>query len=58
MKRLYAKELPDSIRVRALVGLCKMGAQSGGNTKVRTEKHHTVAELRENSSQCMKCVAV
>ena len=34
MKRLYARELPDSIRVRALVGLCKMGAQSGGNTKV------------------------
>ena len=34
LKRLYARELPDSIRVRALVGLCKMGAQSGGNPKV------------------------
>lgn len=33
LKKLYARELPDGIRVRALVGLCKMGAQSGGNPK-------------------------
>eukprot|EP00041_Stephanoeca_diplocostata_P036256 m.1313060 g.1313060 ORF g.1313060 m.1313060 type:complete len:1076 (+) comp24832_c0_seq3:173-3400(+) len=29
LKRLYAKDLPDAIRVRALAGLCKMGSHGG-----------------------------
>ncbi|EDQ85525.1 uncharacterized protein MONBRDRAFT_34234 [Monosiga brevicollis MX1] len=36
LKKLYAKDLPSSIRVRALCGLCKMGAVGAGAPNQRT----------------------
>jgi hypothetical protein len=36
LKTLYAKDLPDTIRVRALAGLCKMGSHGGGAANKQT----------------------
>jgi len=45
LKRLYNKDLPDVIRVRALCGLCKMGSQGGGAVNQRTLADGAVVNL-------------
>lgn len=45
LKSLYAKDLPDSIRVRALVGLCKMGSSNAGAPNMKNFADGAVINL-------------
>ncbi|EGD75329.1 hypothetical protein PTSG_06979 [Salpingoeca rosetta] len=45
LKTLYAKELPDVIRVRALCGLCKMASVGSGAKNLRSMSEHSMINL-------------
>lgn len=45
LKKLYSKDLPHSIRVRALCGLCKMGAVGAGAPNQRTMETSSLINL-------------
>ena len=45
LKTLYAKELPNVIRVRALCGLCKMASVGSGAKNLRSMSEHSMINL-------------